>query len=372
MTAADGVKSATNARWRRVVGRILLVVVSVALTTKLVDVGIGIADPYGVSHFEHKRTFDTEALRPWRERSTASFAIHELVPSREVVAGSTYRINALGFRGRETTTEKPAGTWRIVVLGDSVAFGWGVEADERFTDVAEARWNLAHPDGPRIEVLNLGVPGYEAHHQYYALHDKALALHPDAIVFAFNWNDVQLIPDEIVTHVRGEFESRVDERGWLARRLMAMTRRPRKEETGVSATARRLFAKTLPHLRGLLSYATVFALKPGDEETMRASFAAMTDGIKTAGEVYSNALAEATAAGARLGVADLYAFEPIAAELKRRGVPYANMSFDTFDSDLSLRNSPADPHPNPGGHARLADTFLAALRSMNLLPEEDS
>ncbi len=357
-------------RARRLAVRLALLFASAIVTLKLVDVGVGLADPFGISHFEHKRAFDVEGLRPWAARSTGSFHIQELVPSRTVEAGATYRANALGFRGRETTAEKPDGVWRLVVLGDSVTFGWGVEADERFTDVAEARYNAAHPDGPRLEVLNLGVPGYEAHHQYYAFHDKALALAPDAVVFAFNWNDVQLIPDEIVTHVRGEFDSRVAEKGWVAGRLMALTRRPRPDERGVGAAGRRLFAATLPHLRALLSYATVFALKPGDERTMRESFAAMEAGIRAAGEAYAKAYAEASARGVRLGVADLYAFEPIEAELRRRAVPYANMSFDTFDSDLSLRNSPADPHPNPRGHARLAETFLAALDRMGLLPED--
>lgn len=364
-----GGRGGTGARVRRLCGRLLLVVASAAVTVKLVDLGIGALDPYGISHFEAKRVFDREALRPWRARCTGSFTIQELVPSLEVEAGVTYRTNALGFRGPETTAAKPEGTWRIVVLGDSVAFGWGVEAHERFTDVAEERYDAAHPDGPRLEVLNLGVPGYEAHHQYYAFHDKALALAPDAVVFAFNWNDVQLVPDEIVAHVRGEFESRLAAKGWLARRLMALTRRPREGETGAGAAARRLFARTLPHLHGLLAYATVFALKPGDERTMRESFAAMEDGIRAAGEAYSAAHAEAAARGIRLGVADMYAFSPIEEELERRGVPYASMSFDTFDSDLSLRNSPADPHPNPRGHARLAETFLAALEAMDLLPE---
>lgn len=355
---------------RRVAGRLLLVVVSSLVTVKLVDLGVGALDPYGISHFEHKRAFDQGALRPWRERSTESFAVPELVPSTQVKAGVTYRTNALGFRDDETTAAKPDGVWRLVVLGDSVTFGWGVEAEDRFTDRAEEEWNGAHPEGPRLEVLNLAVPGYEAHHQYFTFVDKALPLEPDAVVFAFNWNDVQLVPDEIVTHVRGEFETRVASRGWIARKLMALTARPRRDETGPGPAARRLFEKTLPHLRALLAYATVFALKPGDEETMRKSFAAMDEGIRFAGDVYAKALAEAKARGVRLGVADLYAFAPIAAELARRGVPYANMSFDTFDSDLSLRNSPSDPHPNARGHARLAATFLAALEDLHLLPDE--
>jgi len=63
-------------------------------------------------------------------------------------------INSIGLRGtREYSTRKPANVTRILALGDSFVFGWGVRDDQTFSALIEK-------DHPRLEVLNFGVPGY--------------------------------------------------------------------------------------------------------------------------------------------------------------------------------------------------------------------
>ena len=49
------------------------------------------------------------------------------------------RTNAYGLRDRDYPVAKPEGTFRIVGLGDSVMFGWGVAQDEPFLEVLERR-----------------------------------------------------------------------------------------------------------------------------------------------------------------------------------------------------------------------------------------
>ena len=62
--------------------------------------------------------------------------------------------NSQGFRGiREYQLEKPPGTVRVVTLGDSFAFGWGVQDRETFSAKLESGYQ-------NLEVLNLGVAGY--------------------------------------------------------------------------------------------------------------------------------------------------------------------------------------------------------------------
>src|SRR5215207_973150 len=41
-------------------------------------------------------------------------------------------INSHGLRGPETTYDKPAGTFRILNLGDSIVMGWGVRQEDTY------------------------------------------------------------------------------------------------------------------------------------------------------------------------------------------------------------------------------------------------
>lgn len=98
--------------------------------------------------------------------------------------------NDRGFRTPAFRERKSPGVRRIVVLGDSSTFGWGVEAfqtyPERLAIALAKRWNV---DPARVEVLNLGVPGYSTFQGRVLLEEQALSLAPDAIVWSFLSND---------------------------------------------------------------------------------------------------------------------------------------------------------------------------------------
>ena len=73
------------------------------------------------------------------------------------VLGREVRVSSLGLRGPDVAARPPPGSPRVLVLGDSVAFGWGLEEAEGFAPrLAQALGRL----GARAEVLNAGVPGY--------------------------------------------------------------------------------------------------------------------------------------------------------------------------------------------------------------------
>ena len=61
--------------------------------------------------------------------------------------------NSLGVRDDETSLQDPA----IVVLGDSHAMGWGVEKQERFSEIIEKRLNT--------NVLNTAITSYGTHRE---------------------------------------------------------------------------------------------------------------------------------------------------------------------------------------------------------------
>lgn len=97
--------------------------------------------------------------------------------------------NDLGLR-RDTPTAlaKPAGTTRVLVLGDSQTEGI-VENSHTYSSVLEERLAAAGM-GP-LEVLNAGVSGYSPLLEYLWLREWGLRLDPDLVVLAlYAGNDV--------------------------------------------------------------------------------------------------------------------------------------------------------------------------------------
>jgi hypothetical protein len=95
-------------------------------------------------------------------------------------------VNSLGLRGPEQAARKPPGVRRILVLGDSFAFGFGVEEKETFARALERRLRESRP---ATEVLNAGVPGWSADHHLVYLRERGFALEPDLVLLAACDND---------------------------------------------------------------------------------------------------------------------------------------------------------------------------------------
>ncbi len=99
------------------------------------------------------------------------------------------RANSLGFRDREHPRAKPPGTYRILVLGDSIAAGHRIE---RTADVFPAQLEAElRRRGLPAEVLNFAVSGYNTEQEVETLRDKGLAFAPDLVLVAYCLNDRQ-------------------------------------------------------------------------------------------------------------------------------------------------------------------------------------
>jgi len=91
--------------------------------------------------------------------------------------------NSQGLRDVEHAAEKPAGVFRILVLGDSFMEAYSVELADSFPQQLE---QLAQADGySQVEVINLGVGGYSTLQQYLVLQEIGLQYEPDLVVLAF-------------------------------------------------------------------------------------------------------------------------------------------------------------------------------------------
>jgi lysophospholipase L1-like esterase len=110
--------------------------------------------------------------------------------------GIPFRVSAQGFRSPEVAVPKPAGTHRVLVLGDSVTWGAGVREEETFSRRLEAE--LGDELACAVEVVNAGISGYGSIEELDVLRNDGLALEPDVVLVYHVEND-----NQISSHERG-------------------------------------------------------------------------------------------------------------------------------------------------------------------------
>lgn len=97
-------------------------------------------------------------------------------------------INALGMRGPEITQDKPAGTKRVLVVGDSFAFGYLLPNVDSMPTLLEGV--LAQKGVGDVQVVNGGVPGFGIVNAAGLVEHRGLALEPDVLVIAASPGDI--------------------------------------------------------------------------------------------------------------------------------------------------------------------------------------
>jgi len=98
--------------------------------------------------------------------------------------------NGQGLReDHEIALQKPAGEVRILFVGDSCTFGFGLSYTDGFVNRVEASLNARFPQ-VSWECINAGVPGYSLFQGWRYLETRGFKLEPDLVVLNFGWNDM--------------------------------------------------------------------------------------------------------------------------------------------------------------------------------------
>ena len=95
--------------------------------------------------------------------------------------------NNIGYRDYNHSTQNPDDHYRIIILGDSIGAGLGVEHYENtFPAVLEA---TLRKENIQAEVINLSVPGYNTQQEVETLKDRGLVYNPDLVIIVYCLND---------------------------------------------------------------------------------------------------------------------------------------------------------------------------------------
>ena len=104
--------------------------------------------------------------------------------------GHEFRVNRWGFRGKDflPRAEEGEDTFRILVLGDSLTVGQGVGEEQRYSNLLEQKLKTRYPN-VKIEVINLGVQGFETLQEYKIFAGMRETVDPDLVIVGFYTND---------------------------------------------------------------------------------------------------------------------------------------------------------------------------------------
>lgn len=145
---------------------------------------------------DYPDAFQMDRRLLWRLRPS-----HEI--SSRFFENKSYKINSDGLRGKEINDPKEK--FRILALGNSCTFGWGISTENTYARILE---RLTNTDDalPEVEVINAGIPGYSSFQGRRFYTEDLHRLKPDIILLMFGWNDQWAAADNIMDKNR-EFPS---------------------------------------------------------------------------------------------------------------------------------------------------------------------
>lgn len=147
-----------------------------------------------------------------------------ILPTPNFVDTRGIRHNSVGFRrSSEVPVQKPAGTYRVFLMGASTAYGLGglwphiqndfpVIPNDRTIDAYLERSLAARLPGLKIEVINAAITSTWTHHNLIYLNQTVLRYDPDMVLFLDGFNDFYAAEngyDQFASYAYGEQSSRI-------------------------------------------------------------------------------------------------------------------------------------------------------------------
>ena len=166
-----------NIKIRGILINLSLIIISTLFALFLSEIALRLIGlkPLYVSP-ERDRFWKYDSLLGW-VHEPGQEGIFETPEFRTVV-----RINENGLRDRSHSYERQNDIERILVLGDSFAWGYGVEESERFSQLLEKSLD--------VEVINAGISGYSTDQELLWYRSEGIKYETDLVILVVAGNDV--------------------------------------------------------------------------------------------------------------------------------------------------------------------------------------
>ena len=273
------------------------------------------------------------------------------------------KISSQGLRDAEYPYERTS-KHRMLVLGDSFGWGFGVEQDEVFSEILERR----HPDW---EIINASVSGYGTDQQLLYLERRGRRFAPDVVLLLFNDSDFENNSSGVQYWHNKPFFALDGERVILKNQPVprpTLKQRLDRFFVGKTYLLSRLYKPTLRRYLGWR--------QPGDRVD-RGPYGSVEYKELMAQRLLDEMQDRCREMQARLVLVSTPML-PVAHEVledwsRRTGVPYLALdaSLAAADSVLPLE-FPHDQHWSPAGHAVAAAAIEEFLRSIPVFDPDPS
>jgi lysophospholipase L1-like esterase len=190
---APAVAPAASLTWRKKLAFVAIIWLTLALLIELVvRVGFFIGDNFSTYYLTFGFVPDLE-MHSYDLGGYTKFqpnSVYRYKPERDRTI--EMRINSDGFRDPENFVKpKPAGTFRVVTLGESSTFGLANDDDHTYPAMLEQRLRARLP-GRKVEVLNLGIPHFRSNNILAAARAELPALQPDIVTLYAGYNNAMV------------------------------------------------------------------------------------------------------------------------------------------------------------------------------------
>jgi hypothetical protein len=196
-------------RLRGAIAAVLLAAAASILALAFAEAFLRIRAPYLAGSHQHPsnvprdeledkpQSIDYDPYLGWKLRPN-QHVVHQGWEFRAVI-----ETNALGFRDGETTYARSDARWRILLLGDSFGFGYGVERRFGFADRLEDKL-------PGIEVVNLSVTAYGTDQELLLYDAEGSKFDVDVVMLALTVSNdfADIVKDRSFVLYKPYFEAR--------------------------------------------------------------------------------------------------------------------------------------------------------------------